>query len=262
MTPLTALKFAELTARAGFPKGVVNILPGSGRLENLFVISLGWVSIDLFKLILFQQRIIWYISLSVAGNTLPYILNIIWGNHPHFSIIGALVGQRMSDHPDIRKLGFTGSTEIGKHIMKRWEPKIIYTSWSVIFNIDAQPLCVHVVVQLCCQQCEESLPGAGRKIPSYHFQWLWPGQGCTHGTSLQSVVIVSSEINFKVLILAITAIRIMKQPSVSWVQNSLRKSLWFIILINKKKLLTDTSMSTCWITATMSCFFYLWVTEL
>ncbi|KAJ0023319.1 hypothetical protein NQD34_003218 [Periophthalmus magnuspinnatus] len=60
VTPLTALKFAELAARAGFPKGVINILPGSG----------------------------------------------------------ALVGQRMSDHPDVRKLGFTGSTEIGKHIMK------------------------------------------------------------------------------------------------------------------------------------------------
>uniref|UniRef100_A0A4W4E630 10-formyltetrahydrofolate dehydrogenase n=1 Tax=Electrophorus electricus TaxID=8005 RepID=A0A4W4E630_ELEEL len=60
VTPLTALKFAELTARAGFPRGVVNILPGSG----------------------------------------------------------SLVGQRLSDHPDVRKLGFTGSTEIGKQIMK------------------------------------------------------------------------------------------------------------------------------------------------
>uniref|UniRef100_A0A8C9ZDE5 10-formyltetrahydrofolate dehydrogenase n=1 Tax=Sander lucioperca TaxID=283035 RepID=A0A8C9ZDE5_SANLU len=60
VTPLTALKFAELAARAGLPKGVVNILPGSG----------------------------------------------------------ALVGQRLSDHPDIHKLAFTGSTEIGKHIMK------------------------------------------------------------------------------------------------------------------------------------------------
>uniref|UniRef100_A0A674D4L4 10-formyltetrahydrofolate dehydrogenase n=1 Tax=Salmo trutta TaxID=8032 RepID=A0A674D4L4_SALTR len=60
VTPLTAVKFAELAARAGFPKGVINILPGSG----------------------------------------------------------ALVGQRLSDHPDVRKLGFTGSTEIGKHIMK------------------------------------------------------------------------------------------------------------------------------------------------
>uniref|UniRef100_A0A3Q3IUM7 10-formyltetrahydrofolate dehydrogenase n=1 Tax=Monopterus albus TaxID=43700 RepID=A0A3Q3IUM7_MONAL len=60
VTPLTALKFAELAARAGLPKGVINILPGSG----------------------------------------------------------ALVGQHMSDHPDVRKLGFTGSTEIGKQIMK------------------------------------------------------------------------------------------------------------------------------------------------
>ncbi|XP_051931050.1 cytosolic 10-formyltetrahydrofolate dehydrogenase [Hippocampus zosterae] len=60
VTPLTALKFAELAAKAGLPKGVINILPGSGT----------------------------------------------------------LVGQRLSDHPDVRKLGFTGSTEVGKHIMK------------------------------------------------------------------------------------------------------------------------------------------------
>nr|KAF6329540.1 aldehyde dehydrogenase 1 family member L1 [Myotis myotis] len=60
VTPLTALKFAELTLKAGIPKGVINILPGSG----------------------------------------------------------SLVGQRLSDHPDVRKIGFTGSTEVGKHIMK------------------------------------------------------------------------------------------------------------------------------------------------
>uniref|UniRef100_A0A3P9PT54 10-formyltetrahydrofolate dehydrogenase n=1 Tax=Poecilia reticulata TaxID=8081 RepID=A0A3P9PT54_POERE len=60
VTPLTALKFAELSVVAGIPKGVINILPGSG----------------------------------------------------------GMVGQRLSDHPDIRKLGFTGSTPIGKQIMK------------------------------------------------------------------------------------------------------------------------------------------------
>ena len=31
VTPLTALKFAELTVKAGFPPGVINILPGSGE---------------------------------------------------------------------------------------------------------------------------------------------------------------------------------------------------------------------------------------
>ncbi|XP_050001720.1 mitochondrial 10-formyltetrahydrofolate dehydrogenase isoform X1 [Alexandromys fortis] len=59
VTPLTALKFAELTVRAGFPKGVINIVPGSG----------------------------------------------------------GVAGQRLSQHPDIRKLGFTGSTSVGKQIM-------------------------------------------------------------------------------------------------------------------------------------------------
>ncbi|KAM3859193.1 mitochondrial 10-formyltetrahydrofolate dehydrogenase [Diretmus argenteus] len=60
VTPLTALKFAELTVKAGIPKGVINIVPGSG----------------------------------------------------------GMVGQRLSEHPDVRKLGFTGSTPIGKQIMK------------------------------------------------------------------------------------------------------------------------------------------------
>jgi formyltetrahydrofolate dehydrogenase len=61
VTPMTALKFAELSALAGFPKGVINIIPGAG----------------------------------------------------------SKVGQALSDHPDVRKLGFTGSTPVGKTIMKR-----------------------------------------------------------------------------------------------------------------------------------------------
>lgn len=58
--PLTALKFAELTVRAGFPAGVINILPGTG----------------------------------------------------------SVTGQAIADHPLIRKLGFTGSTPIGRTIMQ------------------------------------------------------------------------------------------------------------------------------------------------
>jgi len=30
VSPLTALKFAELSVKAGFPPGVINILPGTG----------------------------------------------------------------------------------------------------------------------------------------------------------------------------------------------------------------------------------------
>ncbi|XP_054722223.1 mitochondrial 10-formyltetrahydrofolate dehydrogenase-like [Uloborus diversus] len=57
--PLTALKLAELSVYAGFPAGVINILPGRG----------------------------------------------------------GECGQAMAEHPLIRKLGFTGSTPIGKQIM-------------------------------------------------------------------------------------------------------------------------------------------------
>ncbi|XP_069694431.1 cytosolic 10-formyltetrahydrofolate dehydrogenase [Periplaneta americana] len=60
VSPLTALKFAELSVKAGFPPGVINILPGTG---------------------------------SETGNAI-------------------------ASHPEIRKLGFTGSTEIGQVIMR------------------------------------------------------------------------------------------------------------------------------------------------
>uniref|UniRef100_F1KT06 10-formyltetrahydrofolate dehydrogenase n=1 Tax=Ascaris suum TaxID=6253 RepID=F1KT06_ASCSU len=57
--PLTALKFAELTAKAGIPPGVVNIVTGSG----------------------------------------------------------SEIGQALSNHPLVRKIGFTGSTEVGAQVM-------------------------------------------------------------------------------------------------------------------------------------------------
>ena len=37
VTSMTALKFAELTVKAGFPPGVVNIIPGSGMVFHVNV---------------------------------------------------------------------------------------------------------------------------------------------------------------------------------------------------------------------------------
>ncbi|VDK49618.1 unnamed protein product [Cylicostephanus goldi] len=59
VTPLTALKFAELAALAGIPNGVINIVTGSG----------------------------------------------------------AEIGKVLAEHPDVRKVGFTGSTEVGAEVM-------------------------------------------------------------------------------------------------------------------------------------------------
>jgi phenylacetaldehyde dehydrogenase len=59
-TPLTALRLGELVMEAGFPKGVVNVVPGPG---------------------------------SVAGEAL-------------------------ANHPDVDKVAFTGSTEVGKRIVQ------------------------------------------------------------------------------------------------------------------------------------------------
>jgi len=35
-------------------------------------------------------------------------------------LTGSVVGNRICAHPDVRKLGFTGSTETGKSIMERY----------------------------------------------------------------------------------------------------------------------------------------------
>src|SRR5437764_11952944 len=58
LTPLTALRFAEIAGRAGVPEGVVNVVVGPG----------------------------------------------------------SVVGRRLVEHPDVAKIAFTGSTEVGRSI--------------------------------------------------------------------------------------------------------------------------------------------------
>jgi acyl-CoA reductase-like NAD-dependent aldehyde dehydrogenase len=60
LTPLSALRLAELILEAGIPEGVVNVVVGPGR----------------------------------------------------------IVGQRLVAHPDVAKIGFTGSTEVGRTVMQ------------------------------------------------------------------------------------------------------------------------------------------------
>jgi len=60
LTPLSALRLAELALEAGIPEGVLNVLVGKG----------------------------------------------------------SIVGARLVEHPDVAKIGFTGSTEVGRQVMK------------------------------------------------------------------------------------------------------------------------------------------------
>ena len=60
LTPLTALRLAELALEAGIPEGVITVLAGKG----------------------------------------------------------SIVGQRLVEHPDVAKIAFTGSTEVGRGVMK------------------------------------------------------------------------------------------------------------------------------------------------
>src|SRR4051794_2382192 len=60
LTPLSALRLAEMALEAGIPEGVLNVLPGKG----------------------------------------------------------SVVGTRLVEHPDVAKIGFTGSTEVGQEVMR------------------------------------------------------------------------------------------------------------------------------------------------
>src|SRR5260221_1004413 len=60
LTPLSALRLAELALEAGIPEGVLNVLVGPG----------------------------------------------------------SVVGRRLVEHPDVAKVGFTGSTEVGRGVME------------------------------------------------------------------------------------------------------------------------------------------------
>src|SRR5439155_6754549 len=60
LTPLSALRLAELLLEAGIPEGVVNVIVGKG----------------------------------------------------------SVVGRRLVEHPDVAKIGFTGSTEVGRGVMQ------------------------------------------------------------------------------------------------------------------------------------------------
>ena len=60
LTPLSALRLAELALEAGIPEGVLNVVVGKG----------------------------------------------------------SVVGQRLVEHPDVAKIGFTGSTEVGRAVME------------------------------------------------------------------------------------------------------------------------------------------------
>src|SRR5207244_6459962 len=60
LTPLSALRLAELALEAGIPEGVLNVVVGKG----------------------------------------------------------SIVGQRLVDHPDVAKIGFTGSTEVWQQVMR------------------------------------------------------------------------------------------------------------------------------------------------
>jgi len=53
-----------------------------------------------------------FAELTVHAGIPKGVVNIIPGP-------GAVAGQVLSEHPQVRKMGFTGSTEVGKTIMKR-----------------------------------------------------------------------------------------------------------------------------------------------
>ena len=44
--------------------------------------------------------------------------------------VGSLIGNSLVEHPDVRKVGFTGSTPVGKDIMRRY---IVYSEYTELY---------------------------------------------------------------------------------------------------------------------------------
>ena len=65
----------------------------------------------------------------------PGVINIIPGK-------GRLVGQALVDNLDVRKIGFTGSTEVGKQIMKRWVWFGCGIRWECVVIISGSDVCI------------------------------------------------------------------------------------------------------------------------
>jgi aldehyde dehydrogenase (NAD+) len=87
-TPLSALRLGELIMEAGFPPGVVNILTGDGPVAGTLVVF----SVSLPKE--YEGRLIFFF----------------------FCVVGETLGAALAEHPDVDKIAFTGSTEVGKLI--------------------------------------------------------------------------------------------------------------------------------------------------
>lgn len=72
---MTALKFAELAAKAGFPKGVINILPGSGVLlqqeTSLSIVMVVLLDIEMTK-------IQWWITLNCSAKLQEAYSAVFW----------------------------------------------------------------------------------------------------------------------------------------------------------------------------------------
>lgn len=91
--PLTCLKLGELIVKAGFPPGVVNV---SILSERVFLFL--FLVLSIFLILIFHFA------------TLIH-LKILSGS-------GAEIGDLLSRNELVRKLAFTGSTEVGKIIMQ------------------------------------------------------------------------------------------------------------------------------------------------
>jgi succinate-semialdehyde dehydrogenase/glutarate-semialdehyde dehydrogenase len=53
---------------------------------------------------------LWVIELMTEAGVPPGVLNVVTGQ-------GSVVGQALIEHPDVSKVGFTGSTEVGRQVM-------------------------------------------------------------------------------------------------------------------------------------------------
>lgn len=67
-----------------------------------------------------NKDVIPYLICGVAAAGVVKIVHVPSSYTAFLTLTGGLVGQHLAEHPDVRKVGFTGSTPTGKQIMKRY----------------------------------------------------------------------------------------------------------------------------------------------
>ena len=105
---------------AGFPPGVINVLPGDGRVCGQAIVDVSFrhfaLGFTMYRGMLLKNGEMWR---NFVEFSLEWAQRLGWSAFPLcFRFSSFSLSSFSLQHPDVRKIGFTGSTEVGQGIMQ------------------------------------------------------------------------------------------------------------------------------------------------